>query len=180
MEYRRVQTKGGTYFFTLITYARRKIFAHEENMDLLRAAFKSVMSKHPLRIDAFVLLPDHLHCMWTLPKDDFDFSKRWRLIKGYFSRECDSEYKNEPSTSRQVKKEQAVWQRRFWEHQIRDDRDFKAHCDYIHYNPIKHGLVKAPGDWKYSTFHRFVKDGLYDLDWGAHNEILFDVTVGKE
>ncbi|MEI6125865.1 MAG: transposase [Pseudomonadota bacterium] len=166
MEYRRAQTKGGTYFFTLVTYSRTKIFAHEENIDLLRNAFKNVMSVHPLKIDAFVLLPDHLHCMWTLPVNDGVFSKRWRLIKSHVSQECDAKYKNMPSETRQTKKEQAVWQRRFWEHQIRDDRDFKAHCDYIHYNPVKHGLVKAPGDWQYSTFTRFVKQGLYEYCLG--------------
>ena len=105
---------------------------------------------------------------------------RWRLIKGYFSRYCKSEYKKFQSTSRQSKGEQGIWQRRFWEHQIRNEVDFIKHVEYIHFNPVKHGLVKSPIEWPYSSFHRYVKQGTYDCDWGAGTEIKFDVNVGYE
>ena len=116
------------------------------------------MEKHPFHIDAFVLLPDHLHCLWTMPVDDHDFSTRWRLIKSAFTRQCEARYKEAPSKNMLAKQEQAVWQRRFWEHAIRDDRDFKNHLEYIHYNPVKHGLATTPAEWPTSTFHKYVRD----------------------
>lgn len=180
MRYRRARTKGGTYFFTVVTHRRMKILCHPDNVSLLREAFRRVTKEHPFTIDAFVLLPEHLHCVWTLPAGDLDFSKRWRLIKSYFSRRCDSRHKSTTSASRQMKKEQAVWQRRFWEHLIRNEQDFARHVEYIHYNPVKHGLVKAPKNWEYSSFHRYVREGLFDLEWGADRDILFDETIGSE
>jgi putative transposase len=146
MNYRRAQTEGGSYFFTVITYVRKKILCESANVILLRKILKRVMGNHPNIIDAMVLLADHLHCIWTLPEGDKDFTKRWRLIKSSFSRECESKYKCIPSTSRQKKKEQAVWQRRYWEHLIRDEKDYLRHVEYIHYNPVKHGLANAPKD----------------------------------
>lgn len=107
----------------------------------LREAFHTVKQRHPFNIDAIVVLPDHLHCIWTLPNGDADFSTHWRLIKTYFSRHCLAHYKRKQSSSRQTKKEQAIWQRRFWEHQIRDEKDFSRHVDYIHYNPVSHQLT---------------------------------------
>ena len=127
-----------------------------------------------------MILPEHLHCIWTLPTNENDFSTRWSLIKGGFSRLCHPKYKGKISASRQSKKEQGVWQRRFWEHQIRDEADFNYHMDYIHYNPEKHGYVTAPKDWKYSSFHRDVKRGVYDIDWGAGVELEFPDWVGNE
>ncbi len=121
MRYRRSQAKGATFFFTVVTQNRRAILCEKRNIVLLRDAFRSVMKAHPFTINAFVLLPDHLHCIWTLPEIDNDFSTRWRQIKSYFSRECLSEFKGSPSAAKRNKGEQAVWQRRFWEHQIRDD-----------------------------------------------------------
>ena len=180
MQYRRSKTKGATYFFTLVTHHRRKILCQPENVDLLREAFRYVMEKHPFKFDAIVILPDHLHCIWTLPEGDADFSTRWRLIKSYFSRKCDLKYQGKISASRQSKKEKTVWQRRFWEHQIRDEKDFRSHVDYIHYNPVRHGLVDAPKDRQYSSFHRYVKDGIYDESWGASQKIIFDDNVGME
>ena len=115
-----------------------------------------------------------------MPNGDSDFSTRWRLIKSYFSCNCEQEYHQKVSLSRQSKKEQSIWQRRFWEHQIRDEEDFAKHLEYIHYNPVKHGLVKAPQDWEYSSFHRYVAAGIYDLSWGSGEEILLDVSVGHE
>ena len=180
MQYSRTRTKGGTYFFTVVTYKRKKILTQSDNVSLLREAFRHVMEKHSFAIDAFVLLPDHLHCIWTLPNGDRDFSTRWRLIKSYFSKKCDDRHKNTPPRSRQNKKEQAVWQRRFWEHLIRDERDFVRHVEYIHYNPVRHGLVNAPRDWEYSSFHRYVREGMYDLDWGAGRDITLDAAIGNE
>ncbi len=127
-----------------------------------------------------MILPDHLHCIWTLPPDDANFSMRWRLIKTEFSRRCPEQYKLSQPQSRVHKREQAIWQRRFWEHQIRDEQDFAQHVDYIHYNPVRHGLVDAPSSWPYSSFHWYVRDGCYPTDWGANGEIHLPPTIGNE
>jgi putative transposase len=157
-----------------------EILTQSENISLLREAFRYVIQKYSFTIDAIVILPDHIHCMWTLPESDYDYSVRWRLLKSYFSRRCDGKYKNKPSESRQKKKEQASWQRRYWEHLVRDENDFTRHVEYIHYNPVKHGLVRAPIDWEYSSFRRYVRDGIYDRDWGADRYIIFDESIGRE
>jgi putative transposase len=180
MQYRRATIQGGTYFFTLVTHNRQRLLCLPTNVFSLRNAFRYVMRQHPFTIDAFVLLPDHLHCIWTLPHGDRNFSTRWRLIKSYFSRQCDTLSQENLSISRQQKKERAIWQRRFWEHLIRDEVDFKNHVEYIHYNPVKHGLVQAPKDWEYSSFHRSVRQGTYDIMWGAGEEIVFEANIGKE
>ncbi|NET26042.1 MAG: transposase [Okeania sp. SIO1I7] len=180
MEYRRAKTPGATYFFTVVTYNRQKILCEPENIDLLRKAFRYVMQKHSFKIDAIVILPDHIHSLWTLPENDANFSTRWRLIKSYFSRQCDSQYQGKISTSRQNKGEKAVWQRRFWEHQIQSDRDFANHVEYIHYNPVHHRLVTAPSYWEYSSFHRYVKAGIYDQMWGSSEKLIFDSNIGRE
>jgi putative transposase len=190
MRYRRANVKGGTYFFTVVTFNRIKIFSKPAEVSLLRNAIKKVMQKHPFKIDAFVLLPDHLHCIWTLPQHDSDYSTRWRLIKSYFSRNFNQrdvgwvEERNPTneahSASRQKKKEQAIWQRRFWEHLIRNQRDLNQHIEYIHYNPVKHGLVRAPVDWKYTSFHRYLDKGVFASNWGAFDKIEFDEMVGYE
>lgn len=180
MQYRRDRTAGGTFFFTVVTHKRRKILCDTDNVGILRDAFKHVKKRHPFEIDAFVLLPDHLHCIWTLPDGDMDFSKRWRLIKSYFTRGCDEGYSLDRSCSKEKKKEQAIWQRRFWEHRIRDDGDRERHVEYIHYNPVKHGLVKSPHDWAHSSFHRFVKEGMCSKDWGTDETLSFDGKVGHE
>ena len=138
------------------------------------------MKQHPFKIDAFVLLPEHLHCIWTLPQDDDNFSTRWRLVKSYFSRHCESRYQDGVSVSRKKRKGQLIWQNRFWEHVIRDDDDFARHVDYIHYNPVKHGLVRSPKDWEYSSFKRYVQAGMYDELWGVGQEILFTDHIGNE
>lgn len=190
MKYRRAKLKGGTYFFTVVTYKRIEIFANPENVSLLRITIKKVMQKHPFKINAFVLLPDHLHCIWTLPQHDSDFSTRWRLIKSAFSRSFEQkdvgwvEERNPTdvalSASRQKKKEKPIWQRRFWEHLIRNKQDLNRHIEYIHYNPVKHGLIEAPADYIYSSFHRYVERGIYDAQWGAGDIVEFDDTVGYE
>jgi putative transposase len=124
----------------------------------------------PLTVDGIVVLPDHLHCLWQLPDGDDDFSLRWRLIKSRFSLRIDTGERI--SSSRERKAERGILQRRFWEHAIRDERDDQTHLDYIHYNPVKHGLVHAAKDWPYSSFNRYVKKGFYSLDWGAPPEIM--------
>lgn len=171
MEYRRAKIPGGTYFFTVVTHQRQNILTIPDNMALLRKSFRYAMKNYPFTIDAAVILPDHLHCLWTLPENDHDFSTRWRLIKSFFSRNYEQKQQLPISKSRAKKQERAVWQRRFWEHYIRDQEDFKNHLDYIHYNPVKHGLVTAAKDWQYSSFPRYVSQGIYDLSWGT--EISF-------
>lgn len=180
MQYRRAKTPGASYFFTIVTHNRRPLLCEPENINLLREAFRYVMKKHPIKIDAIVILPDHLHCIWTLPEKDADFSTRWRLIKSYFSRQCHDYYQGKMNQSRQQKREKSIWQRRFWEHQIRDDRYFINHVEYIHYNPVKHELVKSPKDWQYSSFSRYVESGVYDAMWGASERLSFDEDIGKE
>jgi putative transposase len=180
MRYRRSQTPGATYFFTVVTYDRRKLLCLGENPALLKQAIAAVKTNHPFTIDAIVLLPDHFHCIWTLPPGDGDFSKRWMLIKSKFTRICEGPFEETVNLSRRDKREKGVWQRRFWEHQIRDDLDFKRHVEYIHYNPVKHGLVKAPVDWKFSSFKRYVDDGKYHRDWGANREVELGADIGRE
>jgi putative transposase len=165
-DYRRAYVKGGVFFFTVVTCERRPLLNEESAVDLLRTSFKRVMAAYPFGIDAMVILPDHLHCIWVLPKDDSDFSLRWRLIKSAFSRSRPRTSARDVSDSRLKKKERGIWQRRFWEHMIRDEEDLNSRRDYIHYNPVKHGLATSPGEWKHSSFHRFVKEGFYPPDWG--------------
>ena len=188
MRYRRARLKGGTYFSTVVTHSRIKIFNRSDNVELLRQAFRKVIKRHPFKIDAFVLLPDHLHCIWILPQGDADFSTRWRLIKSCFSRQIGlvgwvegrNPTKTITSTSSLRKNKNSVWQRRFWEHLIRNHEDLIRHVEYIHYNPVKHGLTKAPSDWDYSSFQRYVEKGKYDIKWGAGVKMKFDATVGYE
>ena len=167
MDYRRFRLAGATYFFTVVTFERRPLFADADNVALLRHAFVCVKNRHPFSIDALVLLPDHLHCLWTLPLGDDNFSSRWMSIKREFTRHRPSLHRAPVSAARRHKREQSVWQRRFWEHWIRDDEDFQRHCDYIHYNPVKHGCAATPAAWPYSTFRKFVERGIYPQDWGA-------------
>ncbi len=180
MQYRRARIEGGTFFFTVVTFYRQRILCTPENVVLLRSIFRETMQRHPFSIDAFVLLPDHLHCIWTLPQGEADFSTRWRLIKSNFSRRCSKETNLVNAASRAKKGEQAIWQRRFWEHMIRDGDDYRGHVEYIHYNPVKHGMVKAPIDWEYSSFHSYVRDGIYDRRWASTTSIDFDSTIGCE
>jgi putative transposase len=180
MKYRRARTKGGTFFFTVVTYKRKPILTETDNVEILRESFKNRMSTHPYKIDAFVLLPDHIHCMWTLPDGDNDFSSRWRLVKSDFTRRCDDNFKRIPFGSQADKKEQMIWQRRFWEHQIRDEKDFQKHVEYIHYNPVKHKYVSSPKDWPFSSFHKHVREGKYQISWGSGEILNFDETIGNE
>lgn len=160
--------EGNTYFFTVVTHKRQPILCDDVCTSALRKSIEKVRRAHPFDIKAWVLLPDHLHCIWELPADDKDYSKRWGMIKKDFTERVKDRLEfEEPSASRIKHREHAMWQRRFWEHSIRDEEDFKNHCDYIHYNPVKHGLVKNVKDWEYSTFHRYVKNGYYEESWGG-------------
>ncbi len=165
-DYRRAYLKGGTFFFTVVSYKRFPIFKEEPAIDLLRQCFQTTMATYPFRVDAIVILPDHLHTIWTLPDNDSDFSIRWKRIKATFSRLYQGRTDGNISESMRRKKEKGIWQRRFWEHVIRDQTDFNRHCDYIHYNPVKHGLVNSPLEWEYSSFKKFVEKGLHSQDWG--------------
>ncbi len=174
MQYRRVITPGGTFFFTVVTFRRRAILLEEPAIDLLRQALRSVMPRHPFKIEAAVILPDHLHMIWRLPQGDSDYPTRWRLIKSYFSHRWEEREEEPVTASRQKKGERSVWQRRYWEHCIRDELDMRRHVEYIHYNPVKHGLAGSPGEWKYSSFAWYVKAGLYPHDWGGGPEMVAD------
>ena len=164
MRYRRADVKGGTYFFT-VNLAQRHLCLLSDHVEILRAAVKTVKQRHPFRIDAFVVLPDHLHAIWTLPSDDADFATRWMLIKSAFSH-CIA-INERRSASRISKGERGIWQRRYWEHLIRDDADFERHVDYVHYNPVKHGHVSQASEWPYSSIHRYIKAGIIANDWGG-------------
>ncbi|MCA1248508.1 transposase [Massilia sp. MS-15] len=159
---------GSTYFFTVVTHRRRPILCDEPMRIALRSAIGKVRGRLPFDIDAMVLMPDHLHCIWTLPDGDTNFSLRWSQIKHHVSYTCRRLYPATVSASRQRQRTAAIWQRRFWEHQIRDERDLERHVDYIHYNPVKHGFVQAAFAWPYSTFNRFVRNGMYAVDWGGN------------
>jgi putative transposase len=165
MRYRRSQQSGGSFFFTLVTYERQPILTRPDHIDRLRAAFKREIEKYPFALDAIVILPDHLHALWHLPEGDRDFSGRWSRIKRYFSIGCVGATA-EQSDSRRQKRERMVWQRRFWEHTIRDEEDWRRHIDYIHFNPVKHGYARSAGEWPHSSFQRCVQKGWYAPDWG--------------
>ncbi len=163
-EYRRFYHPGATWFFTVNLAERSGNRLLTDQIDLLREAFTQVKSTHPYKMDAVVILPEHLHCILTLPEGDSDFSTRWGLIKAYFSRHI--EKSERISTSRMKRGERGLWQRRFWEHLIRDATDYRQHIDYIHWNPVKHGWVECVKDWPHSSFHRYVRDGVYSEGWG--------------
>lgn len=175
--YRRWFVEGGTYFFTVVTQGRKALFRDPRNRKWLREAIRDVRGRAPFRVLAIVLLPDHLHTVWTLPRGDADYSGRWRQIKSLFTRSYASAGRPESCISAQRKRrhEHGVWQRRFWEHTVRDEDDLKRCVDYLHFNPVKHGLVAAVRDWPWSSFHRFVKLGEYDLRWGGHAELHDDM-----
>lgn len=163
VRYRRNFVPGGTYFFT-VTLADRRSRILVDHVAALRMAFRATRRERPFAIDAVVVLPEHLHAIFTLPPDDSDFSGRWRRIKAHFTREVVAAG---APINRRSNGEHALWQRRFWEHTIRYETDFARHVDYIHFNPIKHGLVSRVRDWPYSSFHRYVRQGLLPEDWAG-------------
>jgi len=153
VRYRRNFVAGGTFFFT-VTLADRRASTLVDRIAVLRAAFRVTQSERPFAIDAIVILPDHLHAVMTLPPDDPGFSGRWRRIKSRFTHDV---MRNGLPVMRNRRGEYALWQRRFWEHTVRDESDFARHVDYSHYNPVKYGLVSRVSDWPHSSFHRYVK-----------------------
>ena len=172
MEYRRLWHAGGIYFFTVNLLQRRHNDLLVRHVDVLRAAVAKVKQRHPFVIHAWVVLPEHFHCVIELPQGDADFATRLRLIKSGFSKALPkTEFR---SNVRNARGERGIWQRRFWEHLIRNEQDYQAHMDYVHINPVKHGLVKAVKDWPYSSFHQLVKQGVYPENWGTGFEGEFD------
>ena len=161
--YRRLFVPGGTYFFT-VALADRRATTLVDEIDLLRSVYASVIKQHPVTSDAMVVLPNHLHAVWTLPQGDADFSTRWRKIKSVFSRHCKATGTCRPTLTR--KGEKGIWQRRFWEHCIRDSTDYHFHVEYCHLNPVKHGLVSNPKDWPFSSWHRNLQDRRIEAQGG--------------
>ncbi len=167
-DYRRNRVPGGTYFFTVnLLDRKRRLLA--DHIDALRAAVRQVRARRSFYIDAWVVLPDHTHCVWTLPDGDADFSARWKAIKIAFVKALPSNERL--SDVRRANGERGIWQRRFWEHTIRDDRDYAAHIDYVYFNPVKHGLVSRVRDWPHSSFHRDVAAGIYPADWAGDTDV---------
>jgi len=162
--YRRAWTEAGTFFFT-VSLAVRRLTLLTDEIQSLRHAFATAKHARPFCIDAIVILPDHLHCIWTLPAGDVDFATRWAHIKTVFSRALP---RSEQRCSSMIgKRERGIWQRRYWEHRVRDDADFAAHFDYVHINPVKHGHVERVAEWPWSSFHRYVRAGVLSCDWAG-------------
>lgn len=164
--YRRNRVPGGTYFFTA-TLANRRSRNLIEHINDLRASFRAVRRERPFQIEAIVVLPDHLHTVWTLPENDLDYPARWRAIKSQFTRRIRTRSVRLKANSRG---EYDLWQRRYWEHTIRNEDDLQKHVDYIHYNPVKHGLVNRVTEWPYSSFHRYVRLGWLSQDWATPSQ----------
>jgi len=166
-EYRRRYVAGGTFFFTVVTHRRRPVFASAQARAYLGRVMRQVQQDHPFEMVATVLLPEHWHCLWTLPDGDVDYSKRWGLIKATFTKSwlADGGHGSLVSSARVKHRERGIWQKRYWEHAIRDEIDLMRHVHYIHYNPVKHGLVRCPHEWPYSSFRHWVEDGYYGEDW---------------
>jgi putative transposase len=167
--YRRFRVPGATVFLTIVTFQRAPLLSREASVELLRTAMRQVMNDQPFEVPAAVVLPDHVHFLWTMPTDDSDYSRRVGRIKALFSRSFRDEGHRLPGVgeSRRRHREANVWQRRFWEHTILDERDFEDHLHYIHYNPVMHGCATCPHLWPYSSFDRWVRSGFYDQQWGC-------------
>ena len=167
-QYLRAFVPEGTFFFTVTLLERRRELL-TDNIDNLREVFKAARQRRPFTVEAIVILPDHLHCIWTLPSGDADFSTRWHDIKARFAAQIP---RGERVSARLLQKgERGIWQRRFWEHAIRDEGNYERHVDYIHYNPGKHGHVTRVADWLYSSFQRYVRSGIYNLEWAADDNV---------
>jgi putative transposase len=171
--YRR-QFTGSTFFFVVVAYRRRRIFCDPAFRAALRHAIQNVRMTRPFTVDAWVLLPDHMHCIWTMPDGDHDYSTRWAEIKRFVVSACRNQFHASRllTASGRQRQESSIWQRRFWERQIRDELDMERHVDYIHFNPVKHGYVKSVCEWPHSTFHRYVRERIYPRDWGGSPDIL--------
>jgi putative transposase len=176
-DYRRFYIPNATWFFTVNWVERGGNRLLVDKIDVLRHIFTGVKQKHPFRMDAVVVLPDHLHCLWVLPPGDTNFSERWGLIKAGFSRTI--EKGERVSVSRKKRGERGIWQRRFWDHMIRDDVDYQRHFNYIHWNPVKHNLVRHVADWPYSSFHAYVEKGVYSKNWGGCVDGQMETSFGE-
>lgn len=160
--YRRLRIPGGCYFFTVVTHERRPVLTAPHTIGVLRNAVRDCRQRYPFTINAWVVLPDHIHALWTMPADDADFSIRWRLIKTLVTQTI---HRSLPHA------EAPFWQQRFWEHAVRDDDEYAGFVQYIHFNPVHHRLVSEVADWPHSTFHRYVRDGIYPASWAADPKI---------
>ena len=177
VRYRRNFVPGGTYFFT-VTLTDRTSSILVQHVDALRLAFRVARQERPFTIDAIVILPEHLHAIWTLPSDDSDFSSRWRRIKAHFTHQLVT---TGVPVLRHRNGEYNLWQSRFWEHTIRNETDFERHVDYVHFNPVKHKLVAQVRDWPHSSFHIHLRRGLLPADWaGDANEPMMDFGERRE
>jgi putative transposase len=171
-EYRRFDLPGATWFFTVNLAERsgnRRLVDHVEE---LRAAFRRTLSTRPFRIDAIVVLPEHLHSIWTLPEGDDDFSTRWRMIKEHFSRAMPHDERITQSRAR--RRERGIWQRRFWARALTSQADCNVHMDYVHWNPVKHGYVLRPIDWPYTSLGRLIEAGVYEREWALAGEQVIE------
>jgi putative transposase len=175
VHYRRARVPGGTFFFT-VALRNRRAETLTKYIHLLTAVLRDARARRPFQVDACVVLPDHLHTIWTLPLNDTDYSGRWRWIKAAFVRGLCADG---AAVSSNAKGECDVWQRRFWEHQIRDENDLARHVDYVHFNPVKHGLVQRVVDWPWSSFHRHVRSGVLPVEWGSSGEISGEHMVNE-
>ncbi|VFQ46729.1 REP-associated tyrosine transposase [Desulfoluna butyratoxydans] len=167
MRYRRVYQPGARYFFTVVTENRCPLLI--EHIDRLRESFRLCVNRHPFEIEAIVVLPDHVHTLWRLPDGDINFSMRWMVIKRHFSTGLP---RGVIGSSKAKKREKGIWQRRFWEHMIRDEEDWRRHVDYIHYNPVKHGYASKPEDWEYGSYQQAVRKGWYEAGVAIDVETL--------
>lgn len=167
--YRRSFIPGGTYFFTVKTERNAPVFGEISAVRLLGTVIREAKQRWPFRINAIVVLPNHLHAIWSLPPGDVGYSTRWAWIKKEFTKRylASGGQEQVTSVSRQKNRRRGVWQRRFWEHTIEEGRDYEAHFDYIHWNPVKHRYVTCPVDWQHSSFHRWVRAGVYPKNWGS-------------
>jgi putative transposase len=180
--YRRAFVEGATYFFTVVTYGRLPILTTDESRAILHDAWLDVRGRFPFKTVAVCLLPDHLHCIWSLPEGDAAYPMRWKEIKRLFTKAYLARVGpgEERSASRVKQGEAAIWQRRYWEHMIRDEQDLGRHEDYIHYYRLKHGLVQCVTDWPWSSFHRYIRMGYYEREWGGTVEkVLEGMVVGE-
>ena len=176
--YRRNYVPGGTYFFTVVTHSRASLFRDSEACRILGDVLRQCQKQWPFEVNAIVLLPEHLHALWSLPSGDASYPRRWAWIKKEFTKAWLATGGVEQVTShaRRQRGDRGIWQPRYWEHTIEDENDYERHFDYIHYNPVKHGHVKAPCHWPYSSFQRWVKQEIYPSNWGslAMGEFKFD------